>query len=395
MTSQPSAFGFDDLDLARLRARRSMKWQAYPADVLPAWVAEMDFDPAPAVAASIRDALARGGDFGYALDLRDPLLADAFSAFAARRYQWPVDPDRVLLLADVMRGVELWIEGFTSPGDAVIVPTPVYHPFLRAPVEAGRRVVEVPATRGGSAIDSPWELDLDPLDAAFAAGGRLLLLCNPHNPLGRAYTEAELRALAEVVLRHDVRVVADEIHAPLVFPPHRHIPFASLAPEVAKRTLTLHSASKAFNLAGLHAAVAVCGSAADEAWLTGQSYRHRGPAGILGSAASTAAFTDGDPWLDALLAHLRGVRDHLGTQLRTHLPDLRWQAPEATYLAWLDCGGLDLPSDPQEFFLDRGRIALSPGGPFGAGSERHVRLNFATSRAVVTEAVARMAAALA
>ncbi|MGQ0631311.1 MAG: MalY/PatB family protein [Sporichthyaceae bacterium] len=392
MNLQAAGFDFDELDLARLRARRSMKWQAYPADVLPAWVAEMDFDPAPAVAAAVTDALGRGGDFGYALDLRDPQLGAAFSAFAERRYRWSVDPDHVLLLRDVMRGVELWIEGFTSPGDSVVVPTPVYYPFRTATTEAGRALVEIPAVRTGP--DSAWALDLDALDAAFAAGGRLLLLCNPHNPLGRAYTETELRALAGVVLRHDVRVVADEIHAPLVFAPRRHIPFASLGPEVAARTLTLHSASKAFNLAGLHAAVAVCGSPADEAWLSAQSYRHRGAAGILGVAASVAAFTDSDAWLDALLTHLAGVRDHLAHEVRTQLPGIEWTAPEATYLAWLDCRALNLTPSPFQAFLERGKVALSDGIPFGAGSDGHVRLNFATSRAVVTEIVARMATTL-
>src|SRR5581483_4430401 len=167
-----------------------MKWRAYPPDVLPAWVAEMDFPAAPAVVAAVQDSLARGGDFGYAVDLVVPELAAAFSGFAARRWNWAVDPDRVLMLRDVMRGVELWIEGFTTPGDGVVVTSPVYYPFLDAVRSRDRRLVEVPMLRGADR----WELDLHGLDAAFAAGNRLLLLCNPHNPVGRAYSEPELRA---------------------------------------------------------------------------------------------------------------------------------------------------------------------------------------------------------
>jgi cystathionine beta-lyase len=381
---------FDRLDLEELRKRRSMKWRAYPPDVLPAWVAEMDFPAAPAVAAAVHDSLARGGDFGYAVDLVVPELAAAFSGFAARRWGWVLDPDRVLMLRDVMRGVELWIEGFTAPGDGVVVTSPVYYPFLDAVRSRDRRLVEVPMLRG----TARWELDLDGLDAAFAAGNRLLLLCNPHNPVGRVYTESELRALAELTERHDVRVVADEIHAPLVLPPARHIPFASLGPQIEARTLSLHSATKAWNLAGLHAAVAVAGNSADDAWLRGQSYRHRGAAGILGIETSVAAFNDGDGWLDDLLEHLVLTRDHLGAELAAHLPAVSWFPPEGTYLAWLDCRALGLEPSPHDVFLTRGRVAVNDGAGFGRTGAGFVRLNFGTSRALVSEAVARMAASL-
>jgi cystathionine beta-lyase len=381
---------FGDLDLARLYERHSMKWRWFPRDVLPAWVAEMDFPVAPPIEAAVAASLGRGGDFGYAVDLVAPDLAAAFSSFAARRYSWAVDPEHTYLVRDVMRGVELWIEGFTAPGDGVVVTSPVYHPFGEATREAARRLVEVPVARS----DGGWVLDLDGLAAAFRAGNRLLLLCNPHNPVGRAYTERELRALAELVDRYDVRVVADEIHAPLVLPPGRHIPFASLDPAIAARTLSLHSASKAWNLAGLHAAVAVPGSPADEAYLTGLSYRHRGAAAILGIDASVAAFAHGEPWLDALLAHLVSVRGHLDVLLAKRLPGVAWVPPEATYLAWLDCRGLGLGPNPAQAFLDRGRVGVNDGATFGTGGEGHVRLNFGTSHAIVTEIVTRLAAAL-
>ncbi len=381
---------FDDLDLARLHRRHSMKWRYFPPDVLPAWVAEMDFDVAPPIAAAVEASLRRGGDFGYAVDLDAPELAAAFSGFAERRYGWAVDPASTYLIRDVMRGVELWIEGFTQPAGGVVVTSPVYYPFGEATREAGRRLVEVPVLADGET----WVLDLDGLEAAFRAGHRLLLLCNPHNPVGRAYTAAELRDLAELTDRYGVRVVADEIHAPLVLPPARHVPFASLDPAVAARTLSLHSASKAWNLAGLHAAVAVPGCPADETYFAGLSYRNRGAAAILGVDASTAAFADGEPWLDALLAHLVGVRAHLADEIAARLPDVRWVPPEATYLAWLDCRTLGLGENPAQAFLDRGRVAVNDGATFGTGGAGYVRLNFGTSRAIVTDTVTRLASAL-
>ncbi|HEY3604232.1 MAG TPA: MalY/PatB family protein [Sporichthyaceae bacterium] len=382
-------YGFDHVDLDALRRRRSMKWRAYPPDVLPAWVAEMDFDLAPPVAQAVRDSLARGGDFGYAVDLVAPELAAAFSGFTMRRWGWAVDPERVVLLRDVMRGIELWIEGFTQPGQGVVLTSPVYYPFLEGIRAAGRELVEVPMGRGADR----WELDLDGLDAAFRRH-KLFLFCNPHNPVGRAYTEAELRALGELIVRHGVRVVSDEIHAPLVLAPHRHLPLATIDPEVATRTLTLHSATKAWSLAGLHAAVAVCGNPADDAWLRGLSYRHRGAASILGVDTATAAFNEGEPWLDALLVHLAAARDHLAKQLRTRLPAIEWFPPQATYLSWLDAGGLDLGPSPSKVFLERGRVALNDGAAFGRTGHGFVRLNFGTSRAIISRVIDRMVASL-
>jgi cystathionine beta-lyase len=378
-------YGFDHLDLDALRRRRSMKWRAYPPDVLPAWVAEMDFDLAPPVAQAVRDSLARGGDFGYAVDLDAPELSAAFSGFAARRWGWAVDPERVVLLRDVMRGIELWIEGFTQPGQGVVLTSPVYYPFLEGIRAAGRELVEVPMLRGADR----WELDLDGLDAAFRRH-KLFLFCNPHNPVGRAYTEAELRTLGELIVRHDVRVVSDEIHAPLVLAPHRHIPLATIDPEVATRTLTLHSATKAWSLAGLHAAVAVCGNPADDAWLRGLSYRHRGAASILGVDTATAAFNEGEPWLDALLVHLAAARDHLVEQLRTRLPAIEWFPPQATYLSWLDAAALNLGPSPSKVLLERGRVALNDGAAFGRTGHGFVRLNFGTSRAIISQVIDRM-----
>ncbi|WP_019875368.1 MalY/PatB family protein [Sporichthya polymorpha] len=389
MISPGDSYGFDALDLAVLHERHSTKWRSYPPDVLPAWVAEMDFGTAPPVAAAIEAAVERG-DLGYAVDLVAPDLTEAFCGFAARHWSWEVDAAQVHLLRDTMRGIELWIETFTAPGDGVVVTTPVYYPFLHAISGLGRRVVAVPVLAGAAG----WELDLDGLESAFRAGHRLLLLCNPHNPVGRAYPEATLRAVAELAERYDVRVVSDEIHAPLVFSPAVHVPFATLGPEVARRTMTVHSASKAFNLAGLGAAVAVIGNEEDAKRFREISYRHRGPAGILGIEASVAAYHAGDAWLAALVTHLQAVRDHLRAELTERLPEVAWAPHEGTYLAWLDCRALRLTS-PQQTFLDRGRVAFNDGAAFGPGGDGFVRLNFGTSRAIVIEIVTRMQAALA
>ncbi len=366
-----------------------MKWRGFGPDVLPAWVAEMDFDVSPPVAAAITEAVTRGGDFGYAIDLVAPELSTAFAGFAKRRWDWDVDPDRVVLLRDVMRGIELWIEGSTEPGDSVVVTSPVYYPFLEAITRRRRTLVEVPMVRG----DARWELDLDNLENAFAAGAKLFLLCNPHNPVGRVYDREELDAIAQLTLRHDVRVVADEVHAPLVLD-GTHIPFASLHPDVADRTLTLCSASKAFNLAGLHAAVAVPGNSDEDAWLRSLPYRYRGAAGILGVEASAAAFEHGDAWLDALLTHLRLVRDHVADELAAKLPGAHWFPSEGTYLGWIDARDLGLGENPRDAFLERGRVAFNDGAAFGRTGAGFVRLNFGTSRPIATQIVDRMVAAL-
>jgi len=382
-------YGFDGLDLAALRERRSVKWRRFPPDVLPAFVAEMDFPAAPPVREALAAAVERS-DFGYAPELVVPELAEAFAGFAGRRFGWAVDPAHTYVLPDVMRGIELWIDAFTAPGGGVVVNTPVYFPFLGAIRQAGRRIVEAPFVRG----PARWELDLDSLEAAFAAGNRLYLLCNPHNPLGRVLSPQELAAVGALAVRYDVRVVADEIHAPLVYPGQRHTVFATLDPQLAARTLTLHSASKAWNLAGLHCAVAVPGSATDEAHLAALPYRIRGPAGILGIEATVAAYREGEPWLDELLAYLDGNRGRLAELLAQALPDVDCVPAEGTYLAWLDCRSLGLGDEPARAFLDRGRVAVYGGAVFGPSGRGFVRVNFATSRALLEEIVRRMRATL-
>jgi cystathionine beta-lyase len=387
VTAAPPAHDvFESLSLEELRARRSAKWAVYAPDVLPAWVAEMDFPLAPAV----RDALAQAverDDCGYPdrHAIREP-----FARFAEARFGWSVDPGRVWLLGDVMAGVTSLIAVLTEPGDGIVINPPVYPPFFAAIREAGRRVVEAPLRP-----DARWELDLDALEQAFAGGAAVYVLCNPHNPTGRVLARAELEAVAALAERYGVLVVSDEIHAPLVLPGATHVPYVTVSDEAAAHGITLASASKAWNIAGLKAAVAVAGSDAGVRRIASklpESLPYH--AGHLGVLASVAAFLDGGEWLDALLRRLDANRRLLGALLERMLPAVGYVEPEAGYLTWLDCRELGLGDDPAAAFLERGRVALSPGPTFGAQGRGFARLNVGTSSALVEEAVRRMASAV-
>ncbi len=371
---------FDDVDLERLRRRRTVKWSLYGPDVLAAWVAEMDFDVAPAVRAALAEAVARE-DFGYvAADLGE--YTDTCVDFFARQYEWHVPAARVFPVSDVLVGIAAALDVLVAPTTPVVVPTPAYPPFFEVVEIARREVVPVPV------------LDLDRIDAALRAGAGAVLLCNPHNPTGRVFSTSELRALAELVDRHGARVIADEVHAPLVYAPLAHVPYATVSDAAAAQSITITSASKAFNLAGLKCAQVVATNHADAArWRALRVHEVPGPT-PLGIAATIAAYRDSRDWLRELVAYLDGNRRALVELLAQHLPGVTLRLPEATYLAWLDCAALGL-ADPARCFLDRGHVALSDGPPFGAGFDQYVRLNFATSRALLTRVVAAMGDAVA
>ncbi len=385
------------LPLAALRTRTSAKWRTFPEDVLPLWVAEMDVELAEPVAAALVDAVRRG-DTGYAYG---PAYPEALAAFAERRWGWSGFPvERSALVADVMTGAAEALRLVTGPGDTVIVNPPVYPPFFAFVEHAGRTVLDVPLGPGG-------RLDLDALDEAFGrarGGGRAAayLLCSPHNPTGVVHTAAELGRVAELAERHGVRVVVDEIHAPLVLPGATFTPYLAVAG--GSDAFALTSASKGWNLAGVKAAVlyAGTGAAADLARLP-EIVSH-GPS-HLGVLAHTAALERGEPWLDALLAGLDANRSLLSSLLARHLPAVAWTPPQATFLAWLDCRATGLPgaddgdagrgditttAGPAAAFLEHARVALSTGSTFGPPGAGHVRLNFGTSAAILTEAVERM-----
>lgn len=377
------------LDLARLRRRRGEKWQLYPPDVLPAWVAEMDFPLAAPIRRVLEDAL-EADDLGYPINPRPGDLPTVFAERMAARFGWRVDPQRVEVLTDVVQGLYVALDRFAAPGEGVVVQTPVYPPFLHAVRETGRRLVENPLVAGAAR----FELDLDGLRAALDPDTRVLLLCHPQNPTGRVFERRELEALAELVLRHQLVVVSDEIHADLAYPERRHVPFAALGPEVEARTITLTSATKAFNIPGLRCALAHFGSAELQRRFLSLPRHVRGGIGSLGLAATAAAWRESQPWLDAVLARLDANRALVAEFVRTALPGVGHRPPEASYLAWLDCRALGLGASPQRFFLERAKVALSAGEAFGRPGEGFVRLNFATPPALLGEILERMAKAL-
>jgi cystathionine beta-lyase len=279
-----------------------------------------------------------------------------------------------------------------SPGDGVIVQTPIYPPFLEAVRTTGRALVENRLLSTGKRLPG-WEIDLDGFrDGAKRA--RVFLLCNPHNPTGRVFTRAELEAMAEIAIERDLVVFADEIHQDLLFPGHRHVPFASLGDEVARRTVTFTSATKSWNIAGLCCAVAHFGPDAPLAAVDAFPPHYLGRVSIAGIEATAAAWREGDAWLAELLVYLEGNRDRLATFLRDRMPGVVHVPPEATFLAWLDCRALDLPGGPHAFFLERARVGLSDGPDFGEAGRGFVRLNFATSRAILDAVLERMAVAV-
>jgi len=310
--------------------------------------------------------------------------------FAAARHGWTVDPGRVHLVPDVMAGFDAIVALATEPGDGVVINPPVYPPFFKHIGFARRRLVEVPLVQ----VNGRWELDFGGLEAAFAAGARGYLLCNPHNPTGRVFTPADLGRIASLAEQYGVLVLADEIHAPLSLPGARHTPFVSLGGAAAEHGVTLASASKAFNVAGLKGAVAVAGSAAIERLLARLPASCQYGAGLFGVLASLAAWSSGADWLDALLGQLDHARTEFGRLLGERLPGAAYTPPEASFLAWVDCAGLGLGPEPAAVFLDRGRVALGRGLDFGAPGDGFVRVTIGTSSALLASIADRMAAAV-
>ena len=374
----------DDLDV--LRRRRSAKWSSYPDDVLPLPVAEMDFPLAPAVQESLRAAV-EASDTGYAH--AEPVLGPAVAGFTASRWGWQIEPEAVIAMPDVGVGAVELIRAVCQPGDGVVISPPIYPPFYLWISETRTRLLEAPLRQRP---DGAWRLDLDRLETAFAERPAAYILCNPHNPVGRVHDRDELTAVARLAADYGVTVIADEIHAPLVLPGAEFTPFLTV-PGGAEVGISLVSASKAFNLAGLKCAAAVTASEPMQA-ATGRLPHHgRWRIGQFGLLATLAAFTAGGTWLDALLATLDARRTQLGGLLAERLPQVSWSPPEATYLAWLDCRAIGTGDAPRELFLDKGRVALEPGPHFGAEGSGWVRLNFGTGEQILDEAVRRIAQA--
>jgi cystathionine beta-lyase len=376
------------IDLTDDELRRSLvlKWGTSDPDVIPAWVAEMDYPTAPEVTQALAEAVARG-ELGYpSFDYRQ--IGEAYAGFARRHYDQRVDPTQVVPVVDVTAGVRFVLDVLCDPAP-VVLPTPAYHPQFGVVPITGREVWELPVPpdveRG--------MVDLDRLDDLFSRGARTLLLTQPHNPLGHVHTRAELEAIRDVALRHGARVISDEIHAPLVLPGASHVPYLSLD-GTADHGVAVVAASKAFNTAGLRCGQVVTDDPATRDRLLEAPAVRNASWSVLGEVAAVAAYTHGDAWLAALVERLDQQRTLLASLLADHLPGARMRPLEATYLAWLDLRdyGAD---DPAEVALSKGRVRLEPGHRYQHDLTGHVRLNLATSPERLTEIVRRLASALA
>lgn len=375
-----------DCSLDSLRKRTSHKWRTYPPDVLPAFVAEMDFDPAEQIKDAIRAAL-NAGDLGYP---HKGELGAAFAEFAADRLGgWSPDPDLIFAIPDVMTGIAEVIQAITGPRDGVVINPPVYAPFFFRLELAGRRIVQAPL----AAADGGYDLDLDALDRALREPGvGAYLLCNPHNPLGRVWSREQLTAIADLCDRRGVPVLVDEIHAPLVLPGGQHVPFHRVDHPAARRAIVFTSASKGWNIPGLKCGIAVAADAHSAAILAQRWDALL--ASHLGVHASVAALRSARQWLDAVVGQIDANTWLLTTLLAEHLPGARYRRPEASFLAWIDCREMELGDDPAAAFLARGKVALSSGPDFGSEGLGFARLNIGTSPELMAEAVRRMAMAV-
>jgi cystathionine beta-lyase len=361
----------------------SEKWGKYPADVLPLWVADMDFISPEPVRQALLERVAQG-IFGYGRDL--PELRDLIVARLAERYAWQILPEDIVFMPGAVRGFNLACHALAEPGGGVLAQTPLYPPALAAPQNAG---LNLQVTELRQEPDGAYSVDWESFEAALTPETRLFILCNPHNPVGRVFRPDELSRMAEACLRRGVTICSDEVHADLLYYGQVHTPIAALDPEIARHTITLMAPSKTFNIAGLDCSYAI---------IQNPELRQRyqlaarglvSGINILGWTAAIAAYRGGQEWLTQALAYLEANRDFLYDFVQSELPGIKMTKPEGTYLAWLDCRETYL-EDPYQFFLQNARVALNDGKTFGQGGQGFVRLNFACSRATLAEALARI-----
>ncbi|MBN1427249.1 MAG: PatB family C-S lyase [Anaerolineae bacterium] len=369
------------------RSTESVKWHQYQPDVLPLWVADMDFvSPEPVIEALRRRV--EHGVFGYPQE--PPELREVIVARLAERYNWQIHPDDIVFMPGVIRGFNLAAHAVAEPDAGILFQTPAYPPILDVPQNTGMLRQEMALTRN---VGDAYSIDWDVFEASVTGQTRLFILCNPHNPVGRVFRQDELTRMAELCLRHGVVICSDEIHCDLVYSGHQHLPIASISPEIAQNTITLMAPSKTFNIAGLDCSFAVI---RNEALRKRYQQVHHGlVSGVnaLGWVAALAAYRDGQEWLTQTLAYLEGNRDYLCEFAQREIPDIEVIKPEGTYLAWLDCRGVGL-DNPYAFFLQQAKVALNAGDMFGRGGQGYARLNFGCPRAMLTEALERLRDAL-
>lgn len=369
--------------LSELRQRKSEKWRGSPADVLPLPVAEMDFPVAEPIKAALRDMIERS-DVGYLGPI--PELKESFSSFAENLWSWKLDPTSIHIASDVgVASVEI-MRALLNPGEKVLINTPVYNNFFMWIKEVKAEVVEARMKQDGMC----YSLDLMEIEKAYAGGVKVHLLCNPQNPTGTLHSKTDLIALGELADKYGVVVISDEIHAPLTFDPSAFHPFASVSEKAAQVAITVTSASKAFNIAGLKCALYIAHGERLATVLKTLPLAIHFRASLFGGVASAAAFRDGAPWLKAALVQLDENRQLLGSLIQSRIPAIKYRAPDCSYLAWLDVSQLQLGENPAETLLARGRVALNAGHTYGAHCSQFVRLNFATSPELITDGIERI-----
>ncbi len=380
------AFGFDDLP--NRRATESAKWNYYDEDVLPMWVADMDFrSPEPVIAAL--KARVDHGVFGYPLPPEH--LKESIIAWLARRHDWEVTPDDLVLVPGVVTGFNLAAHAVTQPGDGVLVQTPTYGPFFGVHKNVNLEQHEMELTRRN---DGQYQVDLDAFKAAITSRTRIFMLCNPQNPTGRVFRQDELETMAEICLENQIIICSDEIHSDLIFPGYRHIPIASIAPEIAEQTITLIAPSKTFNIAGLEASVAVITNPGIRKQYEDSRKGLAGWVNLLGMVAMQAAYAEGEAWLEALLVYLEANRNLLFDFVANELPGVNMARPEGTYLAWLDCQETGIKGKLDDFFLKEAGVGMNAGTWFGKGGKHFIRLNFGCPRSMLEEGLTRIKIAL-
>ena len=369
--------------LAELRKRKSVKWRKYPQDVLPLPVAEMDFPIAEQIKAALVDMIDRS-DTGYLGPF--PELFQAFSNFAEDKWNWHADVEHMRIATDVGVGIVEVMRTLISPGDKVILNSPVYDNMWNWVNEVKAELTDVPLRANGM----EYSLDLAALEAAYKNGAKVHLLCNPHNPVGILHSPSTLEKIAELALKYKVTVISDEIHAPLVFPENTFTPFLAVSDTSREVGITVTSASKAFNLAGLKCALIISGGKRLKDQINSMPISVAFRASLFGAVAATAALSQARPWLDGALVALDHNRKLLKELIDSQIPAISYRVPDFGYLAWLDLSRLGLGDNPADLILERGKVAINSGSMYGKQYPKFARLNFGTSPEIITEAINRI-----
>ncbi|MCY4218489.1 MAG: aminotransferase class I/II-fold pyridoxal phosphate-dependent enzyme [Gammaproteobacteria bacterium] len=381
---------YDEITLEQAQKSKGIKWTRYDPDVIPSWIADMDYPVAEPIS-NLLQSIAHVGDLSYAPNMYEEQLVELFSERMQVRYGWTPDPSGFDCMTDIVQAIYIAVAALCKEDEQVIVQTPTYHPILSACQKMKREMVFSPFVPSGN----EWQIDFDQLRRCISPRTKLFLLVNPHNPSGKVLQKEELESIANIVLENDLIVVSDEIHCDLRYSnAGPHIPFASISKEIGKRTVTFNSATKSHNLGGIRSAIAHYGSESLRARFDRFPEGMRGGSNAIGNRATRIAWEMCDDWLEYTIAYLESNRNYFFDYLKQNMPDLRHIQNQATFLAWIDCRDVFTDQDPADFFLEKARVATYSGVKFGLGGEGCIRMNFATSRPILSEKLRRMKTAL-